>query len=287
MKRLLMSFVLCGMAMACGAGSDVAIIPGDILDATVEKKPKILVLIIASDNLPVYRELQKMWRTYMHLDREHVEAYFIKAHPRQREAVRIDGDVIWVRAQEGLVPGIINKTILSLEFFLPRIKKEFSYVLRPNLSSFYYFPRLLQFLKTCPSRHFYGGSDVGPHDPTIASGCGFLLSPDVVQLLVTHKHQLLNERRYNDDDAIGRFLKSQGLSLFWHPRIDFLTMNAWLAAKDTMPENAFHFRAKNNDAGKRMTDELYIYAELLYAYYGEKYQIPKRLLSLLQDYAVA
>ena len=36
---------------------------------------KVLVLIIASDNQPVYLELQKLWRSYMHQDRKHIEAY--------------------------------------------------------------------------------------------------------------------------------------------------------------------------------------------------------------------
>lgn len=50
------------------------------LQAVQPEKPiKLLVLIISSDNRPIYLEFEKLWRSYMHLNPEHVEAYFLKA----------------------------------------------------------------------------------------------------------------------------------------------------------------------------------------------------------------
>src|SRR6478672_11271514 len=92
-----------------------------------ENKQKILVLIIASDDEPCYIELQRIWRSYMHQDLDHVETYFIKADPSLPFQSVIDGDVIWSQSSETIIPGIINKTIMSMELLLPRIKTEFNY----------------------------------------------------------------------------------------------------------------------------------------------------------------
>ncbi|MCX6988703.1 MAG: hypothetical protein NTZ52_04285 [Chlamydiae bacterium] len=118
------------------------------------RNPKVLVLIIASDNFPgvdlvfPYPELKKIWRSYMHTN-PNIEAYFIQGDPNLSSPYEIQGDVIWSKTEENLRPGILNKTLLSIECMLPRIN-EFDYVLRTNLSSFYVFPRLLHFLQTLP-----------------------------------------------------------------------------------------------------------------------------------------
>ena len=82
-----------------------------------KKDIKILVLIIASDEYPVYVELQKIWRSYMHYNPKQVEAYFMKADPDLGTMSIIQDDVIWSKTSETLAPGIINKTILSIEAF--------------------------------------------------------------------------------------------------------------------------------------------------------------------------
>lgn len=65
---------------------------------------KILVLIIASDNSLVYQELQKIWKSYMHLDREHIEAYFIKGAAELETAYQIVDDTIWSKTVRVSIP---------------------------------------------------------------------------------------------------------------------------------------------------------------------------------------
>ncbi len=123
--------------------------PGKLIEDFSDRDMKILVLIIASDNLPVYVEEQKIWRAYMHLNPKHVEAYFIKADPTLSTPFAIKEDIIWARGAENVRPGVLNKTLLAFEALLPRLH-EFDYVIRTNLSSFYVFPRLFTFLETLP-----------------------------------------------------------------------------------------------------------------------------------------
>ncbi len=56
---------------------------------------KTLLIIIASDNVPVYQYFQQSWRSYMHSDPEHIEAYFLKGDPDLPVPVLIDKDIIW------------------------------------------------------------------------------------------------------------------------------------------------------------------------------------------------
>ncbi len=234
-------------------------------EGDVQKKEiKVLVLIIASDDKPIYSSLQTIWRSYMHNDPEHVEAYFIKANPELSSDYQIEADVIWSKTVENITPGIVNKTILSLEALLPRIKTEFDYVLRTNLSSFYIFPRLLTFLERCPIRNFYCS---GGH-AHFASGSGFLMSPDVVELLVTHKYELINGVSANDDVVIGNFLYQKNIFVTHHPRIDILNVGDWDIVKNHIPNDVFQLRVKNDDQ-VRLSNDMYIQNQLLDMFYSK------------------
>jgi hypothetical protein len=233
------------------------------------KDIKVLVLIIASDQFPVYVELQKIWRSYMHLDPKHVEAYFIKGNEHLSTTAKIEGDIIWSKTSDGWIPasgGILNKTILSLEMMLPRID-EFDYILRTNLSSFYIFPRLLKFLKTLPKSRCYCGSHIG--DGKTGSGCGFFMSPDLVKMLVHNKHNFWDITRIGDDVAIGNFLRKQGIRLLPQKRMDFFSLSDWYN-KGSIPRDVFQFRVKNNEHELRLTDDIFIQTQLLKMFYQGK-----------------
>lgn len=228
---------------------------------------KTLVLIIASEQLPIYVELQKIWKAYMHSDPEHFEVYFIKGDAKLPNLYTIDNDIIWSQTDDWWIPqsaGILNKTLLSLEAMVPRLH-EFDYVLRTNLSSFYVFPRLLDFLKTLPKQRCYCGSRVG--NTEIASGCGFIMSTDVAQLLINNKDQLMGQKHTEDDMIIGTFFAQEELRLIPHNRVDLLTLKAWKNIKKNIPQHEFHFRVKNADDQLRMTDELFIQRKLVKMFY--------------------
>lgn len=226
---------------------------------------KILVLILASDELPVYRELQDIWKAYMHLDPEHIEAYFIKADSQLREKTKIEEDILWTQTAENLIPGVLNKTLLSFESFLPRIG-EFSYVIRTNLSSFYSFPRLLSYLSSLPSTNCYAAFQGIYEGFPFGAGAGILLSPDLVEMLVERKQELW-DHHYQDDVVIGYFFYKENIPLMQAPRMDFLCMEDWQACGDKIPLNMFHFRVKNYNPELRLRDDLYIHRQLLRMFY--------------------
>lgn len=246
----------------------------EILKQTPPKPLKVLVLVIASDDMPVYLELQKIWRAWMHLDKEHVEAYFLKSNPKLAAECEISGDVIWSRVPHGLAPGIVQKTLLSLELLQDRLK-EFDYVVRTNLSSFYVVPRLLAYLETLPKTGCFSAHIDG--DPrffvtTWACGAGIILSRDTAEMLVRDKLVMWNSpyvARANDDLIISAYFRDKKIKLLSAPREDILIKEIWEQRKDAIPASAFHFRVKNPHGDLRLTDDVYVHRQLLEMFYPE------------------
>lgn len=245
-----------------------------------EESPKVLVLIIASDGTEAYLELQKVWRSYMHSDPEHFEVYFIRGNPKLATPYEIRCDDLFVKSEESYVPGIVNKTILSMEAMLPRLK-EFDYVLRTNLSSFYVFPRLLNFLRHLPRHSCYCGVQLYLPDDwcpkfgliDFVSGAGIILSSDLAKMLVREKKEIFKfNKDLPDDILIGLFFQNRFIFSLPAPRTDFISFDQWIAEKDHIPESAFHFRAKSKyeirAAEDSFADELYIAWELQKMFYA-------------------
>jgi len=230
--------------------------------------PRVLILIIASDHTPLYIKLQSLWRSYMHSDPSRISAYFIKADPNLSANYYIHKDVIWSKTAECIIPGILNKTILSIEALLSQIDR-FDYILRTNLSSFYVFPKLLQFLNSLPTKKCYS-AHIGYNfrlNQHFGTGSGFILSTDVAKMLVHKKKRLFNNEFSNDDLVIARFLKQHKIKLIPAPRFDFYSMNDWLASKNSLLDKHFHFRIKNSNNAFRLEQDLYIYSQLIDKYY--------------------
>lgn len=249
---------------------------------SVQKDPKTLILIIASDGVPAYIELQKIWKSYMHSDPEHFEVYFIRGNPDLTAPYEIKGDDLIVKCEESYVPGITRKTVLSIEAMMSRMH-EFDYLIRTNLSSFYVFPRLLEFLKTSPKKNFFCGWQMHipaswtPKFGTInfVSGAGIILSTDLARMLVLDKEEIFKHQdELADDVLIGLFFQRKNIRTSFASRVDYQTKADWFQGKDKIPADAFHFRAKNNyrvrAADDSYDDELYIDNELLNIFYPGK-----------------
>jgi hypothetical protein len=232
-----------------------------------EHEVRLLVFVIANDQDPIYVELQKIWRAYMHLDPEHVDAYFIKADPHLDAEHKIKGDVIWSRTEESIFPGILNKTLLSLEAIGTKLD-EYDYFLRTNLSSFYVFPRLLHALKHLPKNRFCFSFGIPHFQPIIISGAGYILSQDMTKLALENKNILMNVREY-DDICLGHFFTDRGVPVTRHERIDLLTLKDYINNKNkiTNPKN-FQFRIKNPKENLRLKHDIFIQKQLLKTFYN-------------------
>lgn len=201
---------------------------------------KNLILIISSNNLPVYKIHQDSWRVYMHAFEEDFESYFLQMDENLKEEYSLVGDVLWIKGKESLFPGIIEKTIKGLKFFLDR-KEDFNYVIRPNLSSFVVLPRLKKFLAEMPKTQFYGGNLLGH----FISGACFILSTDLMESLVTNEHNFMGRKDKADDVLIGDYLVHEmSVQPFHHFNFEFVKNHRPKKMVSFIPEEVFHFRVK-------------------------------------------
>ena len=149
-----------------------------------------------------------------------------------------------------------------MENFLPSLNN-YDYVIRTNLSSFYYFPNLLKYLKTLPKEKCYNAV-VGYYDgQTFGGGAGIIFSRDVVELMIMNKSELSDYSSYPDDVAIAKFLRNYDIEVTPAPRVDIYTYSSWVENMNTIPSDAFHFRFKNAHDHLRLTEEVQMQKEAL------------------------
>lgn len=248
------------------------------LEAKNKREIKVLVLVICSDNLDVYKYFQKSWRSYMHLDCRHFECYFIRGDKNLPAPFLIENDVIWSKTQEAYIPGILNKTLLSLEGMSSRLGN-FDYVLRANLSAFFVFPRLLKFLKELPEREVYCGisHEYFPH--IWVNGSGIILSTDLAKMLVAHKGELMNlssdQWCHIDDVVIGDFFKKQGIGIIPSKFLELYSPENWDLIKNDFPQDVFHFRIRFlSPDNQRLSDlEIESHKVLLNHFYKNRFKV--------------
>ncbi len=239
------------------------------LQATEEgQKPlKTLVLIIAS-NSDAYNAFEESWRSYMHLDPEHFECYFIRGDETIEQDTIIAGDTIYSKTKECLIPGVLNKTFMSFEALESRLD-EFDFVLRANLSSFFVWPRLQEFLKNLPKKNVYCGiAHYFLYYPlTFVNGSGIIFSTDLVRKMLAHRNELV-DINIIDDVAMGEFFKRQQVQITHSGAIEILSEQAWNELKYNIPPNLFHFRIKALEDSTRAAD-LRIHKDLFDIFYSE------------------
>ena len=201
----------------------------------------IIILIIANDDNESYIEMQQIWRKYMN-NHSNIKSYFIKNKIDINEDIIVNQEenTIYVKNNENLIPGILQKTIKSFEYCLQKF--EFDYIYRTNLSSFIDLNKAYHFLEN--NKVDYGSCCLDIHiDLHFASGCGFILSKKMVNILINNQN-LINYKII-DDVAIGELLIDKlNYNIFNISRYDVQNINDIIFNNDT---HIFHFRCKSDD----------------------------------------
>jgi hypothetical protein len=188
----------------------------------------VLILVLTSSRWPFSMMEECIRNTWGKYEHPNIRIYYNHAYESiiTSNKTQLEGDIIRAPHIESF-HGIGNKTISAFEYFL--LNEEFDYVFRPNSSSFVNIPKLLEFLDTAPLMNYYSGSPLwfnsggvteedkinGPEQ--CCSGCGYILSRDLVELIV-HKQDMWQHRMI-DDMALCKFLKDHGVNAVESPRI--------------------------------------------------------------------
>lgn len=178
------------------------------------------MLILISDGGPceLYTRLQyEIWRQYMHLRPNQVEAYFYKANPNIDKSY-IDGDTVYVKCKEEY-PNLWKKWWLTLQVFEHRLD-EYDFIYRPNSSSFTILDRLIQYVEDKPRTKFCGGHGFnGPYDSSrtyqFPTGYGFIITIDIAKYCIIN--DIIPDNEGIDDYLMGDILKHMAIDITYMP----------------------------------------------------------------------
>ena len=198
------------------------------------------MLILSSPTInPVYVQHKRIWESYMNSD-PRIQCYFIEYHETLDKIIH--GNIFYTKGVESYHPGCRDKTIEALDYFMNR--DPYDYIIRTNLSSLWNFRALLNYLPTLPKEKVYAGI-IGKYkhaENFYISGSGFIMSPDVAQLLLAHRAQC-NETNIVDDVDIGNVLTKLGVPLLLGRRTDFYSMNMY--DKYKYDDTVYHYRVNS------------------------------------------
>ena len=175
---------------------------------------KLLILYIYSKNKE-YDEMLSIQRSYLHRF-PNISSYFIDFREHQTNPVEVEDDFIYIKGKNTFI-NITYKTIKAIEYAVNHIK--FDYIIRTNMSTIIYIPKLIEYCSTLRKTNIYTGGILTPlhwidkksgiKDNTywgnkFVSGTGIIMSYDVASFMVKHESKI--DYDIIDDVAIGIFI---------------------------------------------------------------------------------
>lgn len=227
---------------------------------------KIIILIIANNDKEYYIEMQQIWKKYMNLH-PNIKSYFIKYSNNITEDIVLDdnNNTIWIKGIETYIPGILDKTIKSYEYFI-KSNIDFDYILRTNLSSVISLDRLYEFVSVNNEDYYgvVGKLTLEEHIKNIdvsrrffPSGICILLSKNCIEKLI------IENINYDiiDDVSIGMTLANMyNINNIEHQTIIYKT----LFNKNKVNDKVFIYRCKNNSQHSKTLSIMQKTLSLLY-----------------------
>lgn len=150
-----------------------------------------IFLIISCNNIPQYLQMKEISQMYYDLFANHIKYFYIELKPDLNEELIEDGNHIYIKGYESILPGILTKTQKALNYI--NQKYEFKYVIRTNLSTFWNLNNLLEFEKKMPTSFFGGFLPF----KTFVSGTGIIMSNNVSKYITP----LININSSTHDDV--------------------------------------------------------------------------------------
>ena len=156
-------------------------------------------------------------------------------------------DAVYPEVRECLVPGVLEKTLAALREVTDESKEPPDFVIRTNLSTWFHWDKLAEFLADAPRTSLAAGYSP---DRSHLCGCCMVLSLDVARQLAWYDGY---DMSLIDDLAIAKALTALCLRVQWIPRIDILKdhIQGWGNELGLHPLAAFQYRIKSCCGGER------------------------------------
>lgn len=238
-------------------------------------KDKLLVLVIAGGAKSVYYPQRSLWRLVAeHVRPMGVHVYLVARSPNVHRPT-VQGTTILFPDDPGVPEDERYKTTrferISVDFLVetlayvldsPLPGRDAPHILRTNLSSFWRFDRLLQWLEPKGTRNYSAGVQGVIGGRPFLSGAGMVLSHDVAALIVRQSHAL--DTSQIDDVAVSAVLSANRVTMDAMTRCD-----DFAEAVPELPHkfagDVYHWRMKAPDAPMQ---DVAIWASLYLTFYG-------------------
>jgi hypothetical protein len=216
------------------------------------KETKIIILIISSNNFSEYADMYEIWKKYMNIH-PNIQSFFIENDKfLDRDVVlNKENNTIYCKGEENYIPGILNKTIKSIDYCLNNL--EFDYIYRTNLSTVVNLDKLYSYVKNNNDNINYAGNISKKNN--FIYGTGILLSKNACQKLVSDK-SLINHDII-DDVAIAiklkEYYKMINIDRYWIENTDdkLLNDNEYYNIITNRP--TYEFRCKSKIDSHKLT----------------------------------
>jgi hypothetical protein len=197
---------------------------------------KILIIVLSYNDNAIYSKFYKAQKeTWGSVNVNNVETYYLFGnHPRNE----IIGNEILTTIKESNLNNCGYKTIEAFEL----VKDfDFDYIFRTNSSSYVDKQLLLNYSLDKPTNNYYSAVIGNFEGVLFASGSGYFISKDLVNLVLENRDKWDHHFGY-DDTALGRLLNAFGVKPQPNNRFDILNQPANIA-----PMDYFHYRLKSSD----------------------------------------
>jgi hypothetical protein len=160
------------------------------------------MLVLASDNQPLYREFRKIWQSYCNINKEIKVLFYYGASPGLNPT---DNDLVFPDIKETYYPGMIQKMIRALEHI--NTHYNYTYLIRTNLSTFWDLDSTLPFTQKLPTENLLQGMfrHIKPTESFI-SGTALFLSKDMTDHMIRDQ-ELIIKKKLGEDHAITDYFK--------------------------------------------------------------------------------
>lgn len=255
------------------------------------KEYEAIILILYSENENLYRYNKLIWEKYMNSNNK-ILSLFIKYDNSINEDIKLieNKNLLLIRGEEKYdCLNIFNKTIKSFKYCHENYN--YKYIIRTNISSFWIYDKLLNYLNNIKNNFIYGwkvNTTINNEKIYFISGTGIIIPYNLVPMIFDHDITTF----IMDDIEISQFYLSKNIELkdarrnninyvykFEFENIEKINVNL---EKIKTCKEIIYFRVKSTK--DRENNDKYILDNLLLQYYNKKVNIVKNKLHLFRNY---
>lgn len=198
---------------------------------------RVLILVLSFEDKDIYSEFKSVQeKTWDSIDVHGVKTFYYYGGANISQIL---DNSIYLNVSEGLE----NCGYKTIECFKAIISLEFDYIFRTNSSSYIDKYLLHNFLINKPREKFYSGIIGEFNGIKFASGSGYFLSKDLVQIIIENSN--LWDHIILDDVALGKLLTGYNIPLIPSERYEIISNKSFWSFFKIIPLRFFHYRLKS------------------------------------------